>query len=92
MTSPLIDFLDALGRLPPAADFEARVAALDVEAPIRQALIGRDADALARAFGQATTYWCMVLTPEDEPQPAEDVPRETPEREPDERPDPDPST
>lgn len=96
MTSPLIDFLDTLGRRPPGADFEARVAALDVDAPIREALIGRDPEALARAFGEATTYWCMVLTPEDEPKPAEDVPGDAPEREPerdpDERPEPNPST
>ena len=53
MTSSLIDFLDTLGQRPPGPDFEARVAALDVDAPLREALIGRDADALARAFGEA---------------------------------------
>jgi len=28
MTTPLIAFLDTLGRLPPVADFDARVASL----------------------------------------------------------------
>lgn len=92
MTTPLIAFLDTLGRLPPTADFEARVAALDVDAPTREALIGRDAGALARAFGGSTTYWCGIFTPEDEPKPIDDVPGDEPAREPDERPGPDPAS
>jgi hypothetical protein len=92
MTTPLIAFLDTLGRLPPLADFDARVAALDVDTPTREALIGRDAGALARAFGEATTYWCGVLAPEDEPKPIDDTPGDAPAREPDERPGPDPTT
>jgi len=91
MTTPLIAFLDTLGRLPPSSDFEARVAALDVDAPTRAALIGRDVDALARAFGEAPALWCMINAPEDEPKPIDDVPGDEPAREPDERPGPDPA-
>ena len=91
MTAPLIAFLDTLGRLPPIADFEANVAALDVDAPTREALIARDSEALARAFGTAPTMWCAVHAPEDEPKPIDDVPGDEPAREPDQRPGPDPS-
>jgi hypothetical protein len=91
MTTPLIAFLDTLGRQPPMADFEARVAALDVDAPVREALIGRDADALARAFGENRTMWCLIASPEDQPKPIDDVPGDEPAREPDERPGPDPA-
>lgn len=92
MTTPLIAFLDMLGRAPAMPDFDARVAALDVDAPTRDALMGRDAGALARAFGDARAMWCFVLAPEDEPKPLDDVPGDEPAREPDERPGPDPST
>ncbi|MCZ8115710.1 hypothetical protein [Silanimonas sp.] len=91
MTTPLIAFLDTLGRLPPMADFDSRVAALDVDASVREALIGRDAAALARAFGTAPAMWCAVNAPEDEPKPIDDVPGDEPAREPDQRPGPDPS-
>lgn len=91
MTASLIAFLDTLGRRPPMADFEARVAALDVDARVREALIGRDADALQRAFGSAAAMWCVVAAPEDEPKPIDDVPGDAPAREPDERPGPDPA-
>ena len=91
MTTPLIAFLDNLGRVPPMADFNARVAALDVDTPTREALIGRDASALARAFQDSPAMWCIVLAPEDQPKPAEDVPGDEPAREPDERPGPDPA-
>ena len=92
MTSPLIAFLDTLGRQPPAADLDARIAALDVTAPVREALLGRDAGAVARAFGMSTPMWCFVAAPEDEPKPAEDAPGDAPAREPDERPGPDPAS
>jgi hypothetical protein len=91
MTTPLIAFLDTLGRLPSVVDFDARVAALDVDAATRAALIGRDAGALARAFGDAPAMWCMVNAPEDEPKPIDDVPGDEPAREPDDRPGPDPA-
>jgi hypothetical protein len=92
MTTPLIAFLDALGRAPAMADVDARIAALDVNAPVREALIGRDAGALARAFGDSAPYWCGIFAPEDEPKPIDDVPGEEPAREPDERPGPDPAS
>lgn len=91
MNQPLIAFLDSLGRAPPMADFEARVAALEVDAPTREALIGRDPGALKRAFGLTATYWCEIHAPEDQPKPAEDVPGEAPDREPEPQPDPDPT-
>jgi hypothetical protein len=91
MTTPLIAFLDALGRAPHVQDFDARVAALDVAAPVREALIGRDPDALARAFGESPKLWCFVVAPEDEPKPADEQPGDEPVREPDERPGPDPA-
>jgi hypothetical protein len=87
----LIAFLDTLGRAPLPADFDARVAALDLDAPTREALIGRDAGALARAFGDARTMWCGIMAPEDEPKPLDDVPGDEPDRAPDERPGPDPA-
>jgi hypothetical protein len=91
MTSPLIAFLDSLGRQAPGEDYAERVAALEVDAPVRDALMGRDGDALARAFGAGAALWCMIATPEDEPKPADDVPGDEPVREPDERPGPDPA-
>jgi hypothetical protein len=90
MTTPLIAFLDTLGRVPPMADFDARVAALDVDTPTRDALIGRDANALARAFGDTRTMWCAIASPEDEPKPLDDTPGDAPAREPDDVPGPDP--
>ena len=91
MTIPLIALLETLGRQPSMTDFDARVAALEVPAPVRAALVGRDAGALARAFGDAPTFWCGVFAPEDEPRPLDDVPGDEPAREPDERPGPDPA-
>lgn len=92
MTPPLIAFLDTLGRTPAASDLDARIAALDVAAPVREALLGRDVGAVARAFGVSTTMWCFVVAPEDEPKPTDDAPGDAPAREPDERPDPDPAS
>jgi hypothetical protein len=91
MTTPLIAFLDTLARQPLAdADFHARVDSLDVDAPTREALLGRDASALARAFGDTRAMWCLVASPEDEPKPLDDVPGDAPAREPDDVPGPDP--
>ncbi len=91
MTASLIAFLDALARQPAAAaDLHARIAALDVDAATRKALLGRDPQALARAFGDNRTMWCFVATPEDEPKPVDDAPGEAPTREPDDEPGPEP--
>ena len=92
MTSPLIAFLDTLGRQPPAADLDARVAALDVSAPVREALLGRDASAVARAFGASPAMWCAIMAPSEEPVPDDGEPGDAPAREPDERPGPDPAS
>lgn len=98
MTAPLIAFLDALGRAPPAPDLDARIAALEVDAATRESLIARDAGALARAFGDTRTMWCWVMAPEEQPKPDADTPRDDPANEPgepatppDERPAPEPS-
>lgn len=90
MSTDLIAFLDTLGRQPAPADFEARVAALDVDTATRSALLGRDPQALARAFGNGAAMWCAILAPEDEPKPADDTPGDAPAREPDDTPGPDP--
>ncbi len=82
MTTPLIAFLDALGRQPCAAEFEARVAALSVDAPVREALMGRDVDALLRAYGVEAAMWCMVWAPDEKPVPGEDCPDDAPDHEP----------
>jgi len=65
--SALIQFLDTLGRQPASVDFSAQVAALPVDAATRSALMGRDPQALARAFGDTRTLLCMIFSPEDEP-------------------------
>jgi hypothetical protein len=91
MTAPLIAFLDALGRTPPAPDLDARIAALDVNGATLAALIARDAGALARAFGSGYAVWCVIMAPEDQPKPQDDAPGDEPTREPDERPGPDPA-
>lgn len=73
MTTSIIVLLDTLGRDPfAAANLNARVSAPNVDAPIRDALIGRDAGALARAFGETRTMWCWIAAPEDEPQPIDE--------------------
>lgn len=87
----LIAFLDTLGRTPMPTDFDARVAALDLDPPIREALIGRDPGALARALGDTRMMWCGIMAPEDEPKPVDDTPGDEPDRAPDERPGPDPA-
>ena len=92
MSSPLIAFLDTLGRQPATSDLDARIAALDVAAPVREALLGRDAGAVARAFGDSRTMWAWINAPEDEPKPNDDAPGDEPDREPDERPDPNPAS
>lgn len=94
MSLPLIAFLDTLGRLPPGDDYRARVAALDVAPALREALVGRDAEALARAFGATAALWCMIATPEDAPKPEEqpdDEPGRRPDDEPEPRPGPEPA-
>jgi hypothetical protein len=85
--SALIHFLDTLGRQPVQADFEAQVAALPVDAATRSALMGRDPQALARAFGDTRTLLCMIFSPEDEPKRQDDAPGDEPARTPDDAPD-----
>jgi len=84
--SALIQFLDTLGRQPASVDFSAQVAALPVDAATRSALMGRDPQALARAFGDTRTLFCNVQTPEDAPSRETDTPNDEPERAPDDAP------
>lgn len=82
---PLIDLLDTLGRQP-GADLDALLAGLPLDAPAREALVARDAQALVRAFGTGAALWCITNVPEDQPQPAKDVPDDSPGESPDEAP------
>lgn len=85
--SALIQFLDTLGRQPVQVDFDAQVAALPVDTATRGALMGRDPQALARAYGDTRTMLCYVATPEDEPKRQDDAPGDEPVRTPDDAPD-----
>jgi hypothetical protein len=87
--SPLIAFLDILGRQP-GVDIDAALERLDLDAATRAALRARDPAAVTRAFGARTEMWCKINTPEDEPQPAEEPPGDAPDDRPDDRPDRDP--
>ncbi|SDQ61550.1 hypothetical protein SAMN05428982_1824 [Pseudoxanthomonas sp. CF385] len=48
-----------------AADYAAAVAALEVEPAQRAALLGRDADALARLLDGRPAMFCMILAPDE---------------------------
>lgn len=76
--SNVIEFLDRIGRnpMPSAEDYAACVAALEVEAPEREALLARDADALNAILGGRAVMRCSVFEPSREPdqEPDGDVP------------------
>jgi len=84
--SALIQFLDTLGRQPASVDFSAQVAALPVDAATRSALMGRDPQALARAFGDTRTLLCYIAAPEEDPMREKELPNDEPERAPDDAP------
>jgi len=66
--SDAIRFLEALGRRPlPAADYAARVAALDVDEAQRHALLRRDPAALNALLGGRRTLMFAILAPEEAP-------------------------
>jgi hypothetical protein len=71
--SNVIQFLEALGReSAPAASPQAyadAVAALDVDADLRDALLRRDHDALNRLLGARHNVMMILVPAEDEPTP-----------------------
>lgn len=72
--SNVIQFLEAMGSRPlSAADYAATVAALEVENPERQALLGRDHQALADLLGGRPKMYFMIATPQEDV-PDEEVP------------------
>lgn len=92
MTSTLIAALEQLARSP-ALTLERILEALPADTARREALMGREASAVARAFGEHRTMWCIILAPEDAPkhddeQQPDRTPDDTPDEAPDERPDP----
>ena len=71
----VIEFLESLGARPACAaiDYEAAVANLAVDQASREALVRRDAGALAAALGGRDAMWCAIMSPDDTP--SEDQPR-----------------
>ncbi len=85
----VIGFLESLGARPALAgrDYEAAVAGLGTDPPARDALLARDASALAAALGGREAMWCSIRSPDESPE--EETPRrEEPARE-DPQPEPD---
>lgn len=67
--SNAIQFLEALGASPATASRDAdayarALSVVDVDEAEREALIGRDADALARLLDGRAHMLCMVATPD----------------------------
>lgn len=70
--SNVIQFLESLGnnssfRHFSSSDYDALVAALDVDACERQALLDRDCDALNGLLGGRPKMMCLIWQPEQEP-------------------------
>lgn len=84
--SDVIGFLESLGSRPAgtARDYEAAVAALDVDRAAGEALLRRDASALSAALGGRDSMWCAIMSPDESPE------EETPRREEPFREDPQP--
>lgn len=85
--SQVLQFLEHLGRHGPAAhlddgEFATAVAGLDVDPAQRQALLGRDAGALAGLLGGRPLMLCSIF-PADEPQREDE---DAPDQQPDETP------
>jgi hypothetical protein len=75
--SNVIRFLESVGGTPvTAADYAASVAALNVEDSERQALLGRDSDALSDLLGGRLKMYCSVVAPNEEDMP--DLPDDEP--------------
>lgn len=75
-----IQFLDAIGRSPAlhgvAAGYDQSVDALDAAPALRDALLRRDAAALAGLLGGRPRMVCAICTPD-----SDDVPLRSPDRE-----------
>jgi hypothetical protein len=73
----VIEFLEDAGSRPfTAAEFSANVALLDVDKPVRDALLERDQVALNDLLGGRPAMFFGVCAPDEEPQPEEDEPLE----------------
>jgi hypothetical protein len=80
--SNVIQFLESAGRKPlTAAEYGATVAALEVDDASREALLGRDHQALNDLLGGRPKMYFMVVAPDEE----QDTPEEAPEDAPDEK-------
>ena len=87
----VIEFLESLGARPACApgEYEAAIAGLAVDDASREALVRRDAGALAAALGGRDAMWCAIMSPDDTPsegEPRRDEPPREPSRD-DPRPD-----
>ena len=64
--SNAIRFLEAMGsRQLSAAEYAATVAALEVDAPQRQALLDRDQTALSALLGGRPKMYCLIVAPNE---------------------------
>lgn len=86
--SNVIEFLDRIGRnpMPSAEAYADSVAVLDADAPEREALLARDADALNDLLGGRPVMWCSVFEPSRQPdkEPDGEVPEGDEEENPEE--------
>ena len=77
-----IRFLEAMGASPMSEiDYAVAIDRLDVEESQREALLGRDRDALVRLLGGRTEMFFGILAPDEGPledEPFEDRPDEAP--------------
>ena len=65
--SNIIRFLETMGRKPvPPADFSAAVAALEVGAPQRKALLDRDQDALNALLDGRRQLRCAIFAADED--------------------------
>lgn len=78
--SNVIKFLESVGsKMLPASEYAAAIAKLDVDDTEREALIGRDREALGLLLGARPKMYCIVVAPgeeEDAPESPEDAPDE----------------
>ena len=67
--SDVIGFIESLGVRPAIAarDYVAEVGGLAVDAATREALLRRDAGALAQALGGRDVMWCAIRSPDETP-------------------------
>lgn len=87
--SDVIGFLESLGRRPAGSmqGYAAAVDALAADQSASDALLRRDAQALATALGGRDAMWCAILSPDESPGEEQPPQREEPSRD-----DPQPDT